>query len=177
MIDEALREAGWEREQLGCVAVGLGPGSYTGIRTAIAIAQGWQLATEVKLVGMSSIDCIAAQAQSEGITGQIVVAVDAQRHEFYAVSYELTRESWRAAEPVRLVTERAMHDRAKAAEALVGPEVTKWFPGGRRIFPRAAMLARLASGETTFVRGEALEPIYLRATTFVKAPPPRRDNS
>src|SRR5436190_18608061 len=44
MIDDALRQAGIEREQVGRIAVGLGPGSYNGIRLAIALAQGWQLA-------------------------------------------------------------------------------------------------------------------------------------
>src|SRR5262249_26329055 len=63
MIDEALREAKLEREQIDCLAIGIGPGSYTGIRAAIALAQGWQLAREVKLIGVSSVECIAAQAQ------------------------------------------------------------------------------------------------------------------
>src|SRR5262245_27101185 len=55
-IDELLRTAGLEREQIECVAVGLGPGSYTGIRAAISIAQGWQLARETALLGISSVD-------------------------------------------------------------------------------------------------------------------------
>lgn len=176
MIDEVLREAGWEREQIGCVALGLGPGSYTGIRTAIAIAQGWQLATDVKLVGVSSIDCVAAQAQSDGISGRIVVVVDAQRREFYAAAYELSRDSWRSAGPVLLLTESEMPQTVKAADVLLGPEVTNWFPAGKTIFPRAATVARLAGEQTTFVRGEQIEPIYLRPTAFVKAPTPRFGN-
>src|SRR5215468_10964777 len=62
MIEEAMRQAQVEREQIELLAVGLGPGSYTGIRAAISIAQGWQLAREVKLAGISSADCVAAQA-------------------------------------------------------------------------------------------------------------------
>lgn len=42
MVEKALRAAQLEREQIGCLAIGLGPGSYTGIRAAIALAQGWQ---------------------------------------------------------------------------------------------------------------------------------------
>jgi len=57
---------------------------------------------------------------------------------------------------------------------LIGPEVTKWFPGeGRIVFPRAATLGQLALGKDNFAAGETLEPIYLRATQFVKAPPSR----
>jgi len=51
--------------------------------------------------------------------------------------------------------------------------VCRWFPQGRMVFPRAATLARLAANRAETVRGEQLEPIYLRATNFVKAPPPR----
>jgi hypothetical protein len=47
----------------------------------------------------------------------------------------------------------------------------KWFPNGRTIFPRAAMLARLAAGRNDFAAGEKLEPVYLRETNFVKSPP------
>ena len=42
MIQQVLSQAGIEREQIDLLAVGLGPGSYTGIRAAIAVAQGWQ---------------------------------------------------------------------------------------------------------------------------------------
>src|SRR4051794_20423072 len=59
LIEQALQQARMEREEIDCVAVGLGPGSYTGIRAAIAFAQGWQLAREVKLVGISSVECLA----------------------------------------------------------------------------------------------------------------------
>lgn len=54
LIEEALAQARVEREQIECVAVGLGPGSYMGTRIAIAIAQGWQLARGVKTVGLKS---------------------------------------------------------------------------------------------------------------------------
>ena len=66
-----------------------------------------------------------------------------------------------------------MQARAAAGQVIVGPEVTRWFPSGRIVFPRAATLARLAASRTDFADGESLEPIYLRETTFVKAPPPR----
>jgi len=49
LVEQSLREAGVEREQIDCLAIGIGPGSYAGIRSAIALAQGWQLAREIKL--------------------------------------------------------------------------------------------------------------------------------
>ena len=79
LVEEALRQAQLERAQIECLAVGLGPGSYNGIRLAIALAQGWQLARPVKLLGISSAECLAAQAQAEGIFGRVQVVIDAQR--------------------------------------------------------------------------------------------------
>lgn len=173
LVVEALQQAQLEREQIECLAIGLGPGSYTGIRLAIALAQGWQLARPVQLLGISSAECLAAQAQAEGIFGNVQVVIDAQRNEFYLAGYELTAQSRRETEPLRLAAASEVQARQQAGRIIVGPEATKWFPGSRVLFPRAATLGQLAWGRGDFVPGEKLEPIYLRETTFVKAPPPR----
>jgi tRNA threonylcarbamoyl adenosine modification protein YeaZ len=173
MIENALLDVKLEREQIGCLAVGLGPGSYTGIRTAIALAQGWQLARDVKLLGVSSAECIAAQARAENFVGTASVVIDAQRNEFYVARYEINPGACREIEPLRLASLADIQARERAEEALIGPEVARWFPSGKIIFPRAATLGRLAMGRTDFMPGEKLEPIYLRETAFVKAPAPR----
>src|SRR5208282_3334165 len=169
MIETALREAKLEREQIEVLAVGLGPGSYTGVRAALSMAQGWQLARGAKLLGVNSVDCLAAQAQAERIFGRVNVMVDAQRNEFYLATYEISAGGWNASGPLRIVTAGEIQSRVEAREILIGPEVTRWFPGGRIIFPRAATLAQLAVGRDDFVAGEKLEPIYLREANFVKA--------
>ena len=64
LIDDALREAGVEREQIDCLAIGLGPGSYTGVRAAIAVAQGWQLARGIRLLGVSTAETSPARMRS-----------------------------------------------------------------------------------------------------------------
>jgi tRNA threonylcarbamoyl adenosine modification protein YeaZ len=176
MIGEALREGQVEREQVECLAIGIGPGSYTGIRSAIALAQGWQLASRpggIRLLGVSSAECLAAQAHAEGLKGRVTVVIDAQREEFYLAGYDLSAEGRREIEPLRLGTLRDAQARQTAGDIIVGPEVTKWLPSGRVIFPRAAALGELALGRTDFVAAEELAPIYLRETRFVKAPPPR----
>jgi tRNA threonylcarbamoyl adenosine modification protein YeaZ len=173
MIAEALQAAKLEREQIDCIAVGLGPGSYTGIRSAISIAQGWQLARPVKLLGVSSAQGIAAQAQTEGMTGRVQVIVDAQRGEFYIAGYELAASHPSEIEPLRIVSGTEITQRSERGEVLIGPEVTKWFASGKIIFPRAAALGQLALGRNDFISGDKIEPIYLRETKFVKAPPPR----
>lgn len=173
MVEEALRLAGVEREDIEGIVVGLGPGSYTGIRAAIALAQGWQLAAGVKLLGLSSAEGVAAQAQAEGISGKFSVIIDAQREEWYLADYEIVPGGAREISPLRLVTLAEVRGREQAGERLVGPEVTNWFPGGRVVFPRAARLGERAVTRRDFVPGETLSPIYLRETKFVKAPPPR----
>jgi tRNA threonylcarbamoyladenosine biosynthesis protein TsaB len=173
MVEEALREAQVQRGQIERIAVGLGPGSYTGIRAAIALAQGWQLARDVQLLGVSSADCVAAQAHSEGLSGSVAVVIDAQRGEYYLATYELTASGWAGVLPLKLASATAVQAAQTSGHLLVGPEVVKWFPAGRVILPQAALVGRLAIGRTDFVSGEKLEPIYLRQTTFVKAPPPR----
>ena len=177
MIEGALREAGLEREQIDVIAVGLGPGSYTGIRVALSVAQGWQLASRpggVKLLGVSSAEGVAAQAQAEKISGRVNVVIDAQRNEFYLASYEISAAGPKEIEPLRIVTRAEVKSRAGTNELLIGPEVTRWFPNGRMVFPRAAVLGQLALGRSDFVAGDKLEPIYLRETNFVKAPPSRQ---
>ena len=172
MIESVLREAQLEREQIECLAIGLGPGSYTGIRTAIALAQGWQLALGVKLLGISSAETIAAEARSEGLTGRVAVVIDAQRGEFYLAGYEIADSGCPALEPLALASAADVIARHQAGALLIGPEATSPFAGFRPVFPRARVLGRLAIDRTDFVPGERLEPIYLRPTTFAKAAAP-----
>jgi len=173
MIEEALRQAGIEREQIEVLAVGLGPGSYTGIRAAIAIAQGWQLASDAKLLGVGSDEVLAEQSRAQGMIGKVNVVIDAQRNEFYLERFEITAERYSRLDPLRLARAGEIQSRLRAGEIVAGPEVAKFFPGGRLLFPSAAAVAGLARNRTDYISGEQLTPIYLRQTSFVKAPPPR----
>jgi len=101
LVEAALRQAQLDRGQIECLAIGLGPGSYNGVRLAIALAQGWQLARPVNLLGISSVECLAAQAQAEGIFGRVEIVTDAQRNELYLAAYELGPQARREIEPLR----------------------------------------------------------------------------
>jgi tRNA threonylcarbamoyladenosine biosynthesis protein TsaB len=173
LVAVALSHAGWEREEIATIAVGLGPGSYTGIRGAIALAQGWQLGRGVNLLGISSVECLAAQAQADKMTGPIHIVVDAQRNEFYLARYEIGPEQCLEAEPLRLAPFAEIQRLAQAGARILGPDVTKWFPHAANVFPDAAILARLACGRRDYLPGAKLEPIYLRDVSFKKAPPLR----
>ena len=170
MIDEALRSARLESERIECVAVGIGPGSYTGIRAAIAVAQGWQLARDVPLVGISSVESVAAQAQADGLLGRVRIVVDAQRNEFYLATYEVTPEGRRELEPLRLAGLTEIRQYELQGEMLIGPDVVRWFPAGRTVWPLASVLGRQALGRGGSEACDRLEPIYLRETSFTKAP-------
>lgn len=173
LIGDALAAAGMKPPDIGGIAVGLGPGSYNGIRGAIALAQGWQLGGNVKIIGVSSAECIAARAQTENIFGRVSVVIDAQRNEFYIATHEITKKCQKRLYDLKIITLMELKNAADSGGVIVGPEVTKWVAAGRVIYPDAATLGRLAAAHPDFVAGDALEPIYLRATSFVKAPPAR----
>ena len=170
LIEAALREAGLEREAVECIAVGLGPGSYAGIRAAIALAQGWQLARDVRVLGIGSVECLAAQARAGGLREPVHFLIDAQRNEFYCGRAEPGREP--GVGPLRLIgVEEARV--LPIASLIVEPALLPFFPGARMMVPEAAFLGKLAATRTEFVSADQLEAVYLRETTFVKAPPPR----
>ena len=173
MVGRALQRAQLEREQIDGLAVALGPGSNMGVRISISLAQGWQLALRTPVLGVSSADCLAAQAQRAGWFGRVAVVVDAQRHEIYLGLYDLDAAGWRAAEPLRIVPIAAATALDSRVDHWIGPEATRWFPRGRVLHADAATVATLAAGRTDFIPAAQLEPVYLRAVEFVKAPPPR----
>jgi tRNA threonylcarbamoyl adenosine modification protein YeaZ len=173
LVDQVLRLAGLEREQIECLAVGLGPGSYTGVRAAIALAQGWQLALGSRLQGVSSVESLALLAQARGIRGDLAVVVDAQRGEFYVERYLVRHESVEVQESLRLVDRPTVLALVDAGAFVAGADAASASVGGTLWMPEAAMVARLAAHRNEFVDGETLEPIYLRESQFVKAAPPR----
>ena len=166
LTEKVLAEAKIAREEIAAIAVGLGPGSYTGIRAAIAMAQGWQLARGVKLLGVSSAEALAAQAQAENFLGRVTVAIDAQRNEFYLATWEISETTRSEIEPLRIVPAAEIQPRGN--EVVVGPDAERWLSNGRTLYPSAGALAELAARRINFVPGEKLQPIYLRETTFVK---------
>lgn len=165
LITRALGDAHVDRREISCVAAGLGPGSYTGIRLAISVAQGWQLGTEVMTVGVSSLENLAVTGAP---LGPLLLAVDSQRSEFAVVEAEggvLTGT-------VRLVPTAELSVRMAAGWRIAGPDLPPALVGGLALHPTASVLARLAVGRTP-VKAEELTPIYLREAAFVKSPPGR----
>ena len=110
-IDALLAEQGVARGELACIVVGRGPGSFTGVRIAMATAKGVASALGVGLVGVSSPDAVAWNAQAAGVRGPLAVVADAMRKEVYPVRYQLTGEG-----VCRLGADRVVKAEAAAAE-------------------------------------------------------------
>jgi tRNA threonylcarbamoyl adenosine modification protein YeaZ len=172
LIDAALREAGMTREEVECIAVGLGPGSNAGVRTAIAMAQAWQLARGIKLVGVSSAELVVAQAAQSGAPNPVHVGLMVRPEELWVAGYDASIfKQPKLVEPFRPIS--AVEATALSIFRMDSLSRTEGTDGPKSLFPKAGWLATLASSRTDFVRGETLEPISLRPVQFVKAHPPK----
>ena len=98
--DELLAEAGIGKRDLDAIAVGIGPGAFTGVRLAVSLAQGMALALDLPLVPVSSLACIA---QAQNHDGPIAVLMDARMGECYAGFYQKTDGIVAAIAPERLL--------------------------------------------------------------------------
>lgn len=169
LIQKALREAEIEREAITRLAVGLGPGSYTGIRASLAVAQGWQLGRSIQTCGVSTFQALAAQAQNLGYFGSVSMVVDAQRGELYLAEYEISSSEAALRGGPRIVQPAEVTQ----GSPILGPHAKRWFLSALEVFPDAAFVAALARDPATLRPACELEPVYLRENSFVKAPLPR----
>ncbi len=85
MADQLLAEAGLGRHALDAIAVGRGPGAFTGVRLAVSLAQGMAMALDLPVVTISSLAALALEAPDEN--GAILAVIDARMGEIYAASY------------------------------------------------------------------------------------------
>src|SRR5690606_13485725 len=90
-IDEVMEEAGLGLRELGAVAVGTGPGSYTGLRIGLSAAKGLCFALDKPLIGMGTLEVMLAQLLAErgeaDANARYVPMVDARRMEVYARTF------------------------------------------------------------------------------------------
>lgn len=169
-------QAGLDVDRVTGVAVGIGPGLYTGLRVGIATAQTFAAARRLPVVGMSGMDVIAFQARAS--RRLVCVALDARRGEVFYAFYRaapggVQRESdLQVGRPEALVADI----RATGEDVLVlGDAVLTYraqlddvgveLAGPEGAGPEAAVLAELAvprfEREET-QRPDELRPIYLR---------------
>jgi tRNA threonylcarbamoyladenosine biosynthesis protein TsaB len=146
-VDELLRAAGVEPRELDGVAVGTGPGSFTGIRIGIAAARGLALALGVPVAGVSTLDVLAAAG---------VPVIDAKRREVFVQGpLALPWEQLEVEAGATYVGDGAVRYRAHIEErgGLVPPDEDPAH------VPHAARTGLLAVG---FGPSELVEPLYVR---------------
>ncbi len=88
-IESVLREAEITMSEVGAVAVGIGPGPFTGLRVGIVTATTLGFACGIPVYGVCSLDALAEEFTGAGVA-QFVVATDARRREVYWARYRVT---------------------------------------------------------------------------------------
>ncbi|MCI4567802.1 tRNA (adenosine(37)-N6)-threonylcarbamoyltransferase complex dimerization subunit type 1 TsaB [Lysobacter sp. CFH 32150] len=171
--EQLLADAGIAKSQLDAIAVGRGPGAFTGVRLAISIAQGIALAMDKPVVPVSTLAALAMQAQGK----RIVAAIDARMGEIYVAAFERDGSGLRALSQEAVVKPEAaiIPDGGDwhgigTGFAAVGGVLQQRFSDRLAIvdasaLPHAADVALLAA--MAFARGELMapervEPAYLR---------------
>jgi len=168
-----LAEAGVAKSQLDAIAVGRGPGAFTGVRLAIALAQGIALALDRPVLPVSTLAALAMRAEGD----RILAAIDARMGEVYFGAFErdgdallpLAGEVVARPDAVDVPAGAAWHGVGTGFAAADGVLTTRL---GARLqtvdataLPHAADVARL--GAWLFAQGgavapERIEPAYLR---------------
>ena len=180
-VDELLRETGIAPDELDAVAVGKGPGSYTGLRIGVSFAKGLCYGLQKPLIAVGSLDALTEVAREDYEAGILSVSdwdrallcpmVDARRMEVYAQVFDAEGRPQNevTAEVIDAGSFREFREQGrpfvifgsgarKCAEVLAGAEFVE-------VAPSARGLARLAQQALDEGRTEDIayfEPFYLK---------------
>ncbi len=102
LIDALLLREGISKESLSCVVIGRGPGSFTGVRIALAAAKGIANALSLPLIGVMTLDAIAWRVHAQGIRGDLLVLGDAMRKEVFVAYYKLDDTGVESTQPLQV---------------------------------------------------------------------------
>lgn len=183
-IEQGLKDQDLTLKDLSLISVGLGPGSFTGLRVGLAVAKGLSRVSGAPIIGVSTLASMAYAMHSKGPTW---AAIDARRREVYAGLYQrdergqlITLERERAYAPADLLEalERSVHEHGPGV-SLAAHKISGYKPLanleqlGLRIsaspLDQPNALATAALGLERFIarelRGDdliSLEPDYIR---------------
>lgn len=175
-IESLLAEAGLARSAIDAIAAGRGPGGFTGMRLAVAAAQGLAYGLDRPLLAISSLAALAMQAGA-GSDDQVLAAMDARMGELYLGGFRIDADGladpitaeWMAAPAaVELAAGRwiGVGSGFAAADGALGAGLAdRLLRASADRYPQADAIARL--GYRALARGEActphtIEPAYLR---------------
>jgi tRNA threonylcarbamoyladenosine biosynthesis protein TsaB len=166
-IDEALLAAGVGRASLDALACDVGPGSFTGVRVAVAAAKGIALARSIPVAGVVSLEAMAAALRAEPSAREaaVLAVIDARKGELFVGAYGPRGEPILAPAHVRreglpeVIASLGGSPLALAAPALAGAEL----PGAILMEgPDAVSIGRVAHARSSFLDPELLVPLYVR---------------
>lgn len=176
MADDLLAEAGIGKHALDAIAVGRGPGAFTGVRLAVSLAQGMAMALDRPVVPVSSLAALALEAPEDDTA--ILAVIDARMGEIYAACYRRDDEGGlMALDEERVCLPDALVLPAADAWSVVGSgwatyqQALQHRLGGQprstdgACYPQAQHVATLAVREFKAGRAVAPEqalPVYLR---------------
>jgi tRNA threonylcarbamoyladenosine biosynthesis protein TsaB len=179
-VDWLLQETGIEWSTIDAVAVSLGPGSFTGLRIGLATAKGLAMAAGVKLIGVGTLDGLAAQffAAPDIL---ICPVLDARKKEVYCGFYKCDAQGIpRLQGEYQVMSPEALCERIDEPVMLLGDGVAVYdhlfrekLSGLLRVapsctyYPRAAAIGLLALTKLQkdeFLDAATAEPIYIRAS-------------
>jgi tRNA threonylcarbamoyladenosine biosynthesis protein TsaB len=171
-IKALLAGAGVQMAELDAIAFGQGPGAFTGLRTACAVAQGLAFGLDKPVLAVDSLMLVAEDARTQGAGDEVWVAMDARIGEIYAALYRWRDGAWQVAEAPALYRPEALAAHWGTPAAAAGTALTEYaaalgelpraWPQARS---RAQALATLALA--AWQRGEARDaaealPVYVR---------------
>lgn len=169
MIDRLLKKASLKLSDIGCFAIGIGPGSFTGLRIGVATVKGLAYSTKKPIVAVPTFDAIAENAKE--FKGVICPVLDARKNKVYACLYrsdgsKIKRVSKYLLAPASEII--PILSGAKDSVACLGDGCGLVQGGGSEIFPKwhpkAETIARLGLeyvNKRKFVKPRDLEPMYL----------------
>ena len=177
MIQQVCRAAEVDFADLGAIAVGVGPGLFTGLRVGVAPAKAMAFALRIPMIGVNSLDLLAFPVRFTSRT--IVAVMDARRNEVFSAFYRPTPGGLQrlAGPQVGGPAELASEIQAHGGECLlVGDGALRYhdhFDGQRKIelgdaalaHPSAWALVQLAHAQALreeFVSPDEIRPTYLR---------------
>jgi len=182
MVDEVLREANLDLRHLDALAVGRGPGGFTGVRLAVSVVQGLAFGAGLPVVPVSDLRAVAQRALDlEPQVARVLACNDARMQEVYWAHFERGPDSLaqsagpeRVSPPGEVSLPPAWHSLGAALCAAgrglrAQPQIRERLPPQAvvldHLLPRAAEIARLAIPEAKAGRGVPAEeamPVYLR---------------
>ena len=190
MIDEVLKEAGITLADLDALAFGRGPGSFTGVRIGIGIAQGLAFGANLPMLAISTLEAMAQGAYRVNGATQVACAIDARMSEVYWGRYQrLENGEWQVIDQECVIAPNVLCQQVSADESQWATVGTGWAAyekeltslllncvEGGVLYPDAQDIVHIAqfafnNGETVAV--EDSSPVYLRDNVTWKKLPGR----